>query len=463
MMNLEIDITGVGSELQGVGRLPDGRAAFVPGAIPGERVSINIERDKGRFCEASLCAVLAPSSDRADPVCPHFGSCGGCQGRHMRYARTLALKRQIVIDALTRIGGIDAPNVLETLGCADPDRTRNKAEYLIGFSGGQSVIGACARGSRDIVPLSDCLLQRPESADALRWFSGHLGDIPAARQLKALVTRVNRAGEMMLVLCGDAPILPEVRRLSPALAQALPALKSVWYCHQNHRPAHALDGRCARAWGADTLTETLLGLRFEISPQSFFQVNAAQAEALYRLALDAAGLRDGCGKRVLDAYCGAGTITLAAARLAAHATGIEIVPPAIENANRNAAANGLSDRARFICGDAAREIPRLLAAGERFDAAILDPPRKGADEALLDALVRAKLPVIAYVSCNPATLARDVRRLAAAGYCLEWAQPVDMFPWTGHVETVCSLYHQKKDFISILYEPKKADYLRHMK
>ncbi len=434
----QIVITGVGSELQGVGRLPDGRAVFVPGAIPGEKVDISIERDKGRFCEASLCAVLEASPDRIVPACPHAGDCGGCQGRHMSYQRTLALKRQIVYDALSRIGGIPEPNVLDTLGCADPERTRNKAEYPVAMQDGRPVIGAFARGGRRVVALSDCLLQRPQSAGALKWLGGHLAGLDCAGHLKYVVTRVNRAGEMMLVFCADSPIQGAIRRLSPALREALPALKSLYLCVLNRRPAHALDGRCERVDGDATLKETLCGLEFEISPQSFFQVNPDQAEALYAEALRAARLTEDTGD-VLDAYCGAGTITLAAARLAKRVTGIEIVAPAIENALKNAKRNGLSDRADFICGDAAKEIPRLLSRGRRFDAAILDPPRKGADEALLNALIAAKLPRIAYVSCNPATLARDVKILSTGGYRLEWARPVDMFPWTGHVETVVSM------------------------
>ena len=431
-----IEITGIASQLQGVGRLADGRAVFVPGAIPGERVEIRIEQDKGRFCEASLCAVLASSPDRIAPDCPCAGECGGCQARHIRYERTLEMKRQIVADALERIGGVEAPQVLETLGCDDPDRTRNKAEYPIGFAGGRPVIGAYAGGSRRIIPLGDCLLQAPQSVRALAWFAARLETMPAAKHLKYLVTRVNRAGELMVVLCGDAPLQTEIERLSPALTDALPELKSLWYCRLNPRPAHALDGRCDRILGAETLSETLLGLKYEISPQSFFQVNPVQAERLYGKALEAAGIRPGCGLKVLDAYCGAGTITLSAARWAESAVGIEIVPPAVEDAKKNAAANGLAGRARFICGDAAREIPRLLARGERFDCAILDPPRKGADGALLEALIATAIPRVAYVSCNPATLARDVKHLRAGGYRVEWAQPVDMFPWTGHVETV---------------------------
>ncbi|MBR1822102.1 MAG: 23S rRNA (uracil(1939)-C(5))-methyltransferase RlmD [Clostridia bacterium] len=431
-----IVVTGIGSQLQGVGRLADGRAVFVPGAIPGERVEIEITREKGRFCEASLSAVLEPSPDRIAPICPHAGVCGGCQARHIRYERTLALKGQIVADALTRLGGIDAPNVLDALGCASPDRYRNKAEYPIARQDGCAVIGMHAAASKRVVPLADCPLQASQSVQALEWLAARLNGLACANHLRYLVTRVNRAGALMLVFCADAPVQGELAPLVPALRESLPALKSLYFCQLNRRPAHALDGRCTKLWGADALTETLLGLTFSVSPQSFFQVNPAQTELLYAKALEAAGIEPDCGLNVLDAYCGAGTITLAAARWARFATGIEIVPPAIADAKRNAARNGLSDRARFICADAVREIPRLLAKGERFDAAILDPPRKGADPALLEALVAAEIPTLAYVSCNPATLARDVKILAAGGYRLKWAQPVDMFPWTGHIETV---------------------------
>ncbi len=435
----QIVITGIGSELQGVGRLADGRAAFVPGAIPGETVEIEITQDKGRFCEASLCSVLEPSPKRASSACPHAGACGGCQGRHMEYGLTVSLKRQVVIDALTRIGGVEAPDVLEPLGCESPERIRNKAEYPIARQDGRMVIGAYAGGSRRVVPIRDCLLQRPESVRALQWLARHLEGLGCASHLKYLVTRVNRAGKLMMIFCADAPVQADIEDLSPALRAALPELKSLWLCRLNRRPAHALDGRCVKLWGLDALPETLLGLDFTVSPQSFFQVNPDQAEKLYAVALEAAGIRPGCGMNVLDAYCGAGTITLSAARWARRATGIEIVSPAIADAKRNAARNGLADRSDFICGDAAVEIPRLLSGGRRFDAVILDPPRKGADERLLDAVAAARIPVISYVSCNPATLARDVKRLTASGYRLEWARPVDMFPWTGHVETVVKL------------------------
>ncbi len=429
-------IHGIGSEMQGVGRLADGRAVFVPHALPGERVNIEITRDGGRFCEASLVDVLEPSPDRRAPFCPHAGVCGGCTARHMRYERTLELKRQMVFDQLQRIGGVPQPEVRPVAGCVDPERTRNKAEYPIARRDGHIVIGAFARGSRAVVPLEDCLLQKPESIAALRWFGKHLDGLVGADRLRFLITRVNRRGAMMLALSGDVPLPAGLAALWPKLREALPSLESFYYCRLNPRPAHALDGRCALVGGRATLEDELLGLRFELSPQAFFQVNPPQAERLYELALEAAGIREGCGLNVLDAYCGAGTITLAAARYAGRAVGVEIVAPAIENARRNAEANGMADRVRFICADAAREIPRLLRRGERFDAVVLDPPRKGADEALLNAVAEARIPVVSYVSCNPSTLARDVRRLTATGYRFQYAAPVDMFPWTGHVETV---------------------------
>ena len=432
-----VEITGIGSDLQGVGRLSDGRTVFVPGAIPGETVEIEITADKGRFCEASLVRVCVPSPDRVESSCPYASLCGGCQGRHMTYARTLALKRQVVYDALTRIGGLTDPTVHETLGCAQPDRTRNKAEYPIGMQNGRPVIGAHARASRDIVPLTDCLLQSAESVRALNAVSDWLKSSPIAGHLKYLVTRVNREGALMAILCGDAPLQAEIGRRGPKI----PSLHSLWYCHLNRRPTHALDGRCTRVSGNPTFRDRLFDLDFELSPQSFFQVNRAQAEVLYQAALNALDLRPGCGLSLLDAYCGAGTISLSAARMVKTVTGIEIVAPAIENARRNAQINRL-ENTRFICADAAREIPKILAQDQRFDAVILDPPRKGAELALLSALASAKIPKICYVSCNPATLARDLKTLCSQNYRFEYTQPVDMFPWTGHVETICLLTHK---------------------
>ncbi len=412
-------ITGTGAQLQGVGRLRDGRVAFVPFSIPGETVDAEIVRDCGRYVEARLLVVREASPERVEPDCPAFGVCGGCQARHMTYAETLRLKRQRVVDALTRIGGLEAPRVLETLPMPEPLRCRNKAEYAI--SGGK--IGLVRAGSRDLVPLRDCLLQRKESVRVLQ----RLAQMDL-RALRGAVTRVNRQGEVMLTLCGTGKEPP---------IRAFPGVQSLYYCRLKPRPAHALDGECRLLAGEERLEERLFDLRFALLPQSFFQVNAAQAERMYALALDALRLEK--NEPVLDAYCGAGTITLLLASRGARATGVEIVPPAILDARASARRNGLDGAARFLLGDAAQEIPRLVANGEAFAAAVLDPPRRGADSRVLAALIKAAPHRIAYISCDPGTLARDLKTLAMGGYRLDYAQPVDMFAYTGHVETVSLL------------------------
>ena len=435
----KICITGAGSEMQGVGRLADGRAVFVPGALPGEEVEVEITRDAARFCEARLLRVLDAVPERCKPFCPHYGLCGGCSAQHMDYEASLKLKQQRVYGALSRIGGVETPQVVPTLGCDEPLRSRNKAEYAVSFRDGQLSIGSFAAKSRRILPLEDCALQKEESIRFLNWMQAHLPEYSCAGRIRFLVTRVNREGRMVGVVCADAPVQEEVRRMASPLFAALPELESLYFCKLNFRPAHALDGACSHIAGKKTMIDTLLGLEFELSPQSFFQVNPLQAEKLYLKALEAAGLTENSGKTILDAYCGAGTITLAAARLARHALGVEIVAPAIANAKQNAKRNGLEKKSSFICADAAKEIPKLISSGRHFDAAIIDPPRKGADAALIHALADAKIPVISYVSCNPSTLARDVKLLCERGYKLEWAQPVDMFPWTEHVETIVLL------------------------
>lgn len=434
-----IVITGCGSELQGVGRLQDGRAVFVAGALSGEEVEIKITRDAGRFCEAELLKLLSPSPMRREPDCPYYRQCGGCNARHMRYEHSLELKRQRVFDALTRIGGVEAPTVYPTLPSPKTERFRNKAEYAVSVRGEKALIGSYEGKSKRIVPLTDCLLQKQESVHALQWFGENLSRYPFAAHIRYLVTRVNERGEMSVVLSGDAPVQAELQRCAADFFSALPEMVSLHFCRLKPRHSHALDGDCMRICGSDSLLHSLCGLEFELSPQSFFQVNPEQTGLLYEKALEAALPDHASDKRILDIYCGVGSITLAAAKRAGFALGVEIVPPAIENAKRNAKRNGLTKKTRFLCGDAAQEIPKLISTGERFDAVILDPPRKGADERVLNAIIQAGIPRIAYVSCNPSTLARDVKILSGENYRLQWAQPVDMFPWTEHVETVVLL------------------------
>ncbi len=422
----EVAITGAASELQGVGRL-DGRAVFVPGALPGETVEIEIVREQERFLVARLLRVLSPSPDRRAGDCRYASECGGCQARHMTYELSLALKRQRVQDALQRIGGFNAPVVLETLGMAQPERCRNKAEYAIDCE----KIGLRRVDGRNILPVEDCLLQKEPSVRAMRalrtWLKAH-----PRTPLKYLVTRVSRAGEEMAVLSYEGGW--DASEAAKALSGALPELKSLYGCRLKPGYTHALDGECRLISGNATLADELGGIGFSLAPQTFFQVNPVQVEALYKTALDFAGLT-GC-ELVVDAYCGAGSIALYMAKHADRVIGIELMPEAVRDARENAKRAGLTRVADFIPGRAEKLLPEMLRKGLKPDVVVVDPPRKGLEEELTRALGAAAPKRIVYVSCDPGTLSRDLKRLAASGYCLGKVQPVDMFPWTAHVECV---------------------------
>lgn len=434
---MEIEIHGSGSELQGVGRAPDGRAVFVKGALPGERVRVREARVSARFMEAELQAVLSPSPHRRAPQCPLYETCGGCQALHMDYEYSLFLKRQRVTDALERLGGFESPHVLPILGMESPFHYRNKAEYAIESGPHGARVGFRAPMSHRVIDAPGCLLQHPLSLGAARVLREWLAARPDAAALcRALVTRVTGQGQVMAVLCTGPKAPREMEDLGRLLFDQIPGMKSFYHLTQRDRPRHALDGRARLMRGERVLTDGILGLEFEISPQSFFQVNPTQTQALYTQALEAARLT---GRELVhDAYCGAGTISLIMARQARHVVGVEIVESAILDARENARRNGLEHKSEFILGDAAQILPGLK--GGRPDVICVDPPRKGVDAGLIEAIRKSGPERVVYVSCNPATLARDLKLLCAGGaFRLESVRPVDMFPWTGHVETVVLL------------------------
>ena len=425
----EIEITGCGSEMQGVGRLSDGLAVFVPFAIPGERVEVEILERRDRFANARLLRVLRASDDRVEPFCPYYGICGGCQTQHIAYARALALKRQKVYDALVRLGGQKEPNVLETIPSPSGRAYRNKAEFAFDDHGA----GVYEGGTHRVVDIDGCPLQSTNANRTLSFVKENRGRLP----IRYLVTRGNEAGEMIAVLSLYAPV--DTRAFAQKMMKELPFLKGVFTCRLSLRPTHALDGVCTLASGRESIGETLCGRTFSVSPKSFFQVNHAQTETLYAEALKLANLSP--EDEIADVYCGAGTISLAAASFCRRVTGIEIVPEAIRDAKKNAENNGLSAKTEFICGDAAFIYPKLHRQ-RRFSAVIVDPPRKGLDAPVVSALLQAPAERVVYVSCNPATLARDVKALCLnQTYRLVSAQPVDMFPQTEHVESVVLLSH----------------------
>ena len=416
--------------MQGVGRLSDGRACFVPEAIPGEKVEVEIINARDRFANARLLRVIEPSGDRCEPLCPHYGTCGGCQAQHMTYERALQMKRDRVYDAIKRLGGVEDPLVSDTIPSEKTTLYRNKAEFA--FKGPYA--GAFQAGSHRVIDINACPLQTDEANEVFRFIKRNRGSLPIAY----VVPRMNVKGEMLLTLSLEKPA--DISPLADKLMKAFSYILSVHACLLNNRPAHALDGACRRAAGTGEFSETLCGLTFSVSPRSFFQVNHAQAEKLYETAIEFADLKD--TDNVADIYCGAGTISLAAARHCAFVTGIEIVEDAVRDARKNAERNGLSDKTKFYAGDAAEVYGRIYKK-QHFDCVIVDPPRKGMDEKVVNALLAAPPEKIVYVSCNPATLARDIKLLTAGGvFKFEKAVPVDMFPMTEHVESVACLHRQ---------------------
>ena len=438
-------IEGYSSEGLGIARV-NGQVVFVHRAIRGEDCDILIMKVLKHAAFGKVTAIHTPSGHRQEPDCPYYGRCGGCDFRHMDYAEELAAKRRRVQDALTRLGGSDVP-VEEILGAADTDRYRNKSQYPVSPNG---AVGFYRARTHQVIGVEQCRLQMPQADAAaqavrqyIRRFRVPCYDERTGRGLlRHLYVRTNAAGESLICLlgCGDrAPHEPELVAL---LRQAVPsAVGVVWGVNQ--KKGNVILGDSYRTlWGADTLRDSLWGLTFQLSVPSFYQVNRAQAEVLYRKAVEFAALTG--QETVLDLYCGAGTITLCMARHCRQAIGAEIVPEAIGDARRNAAANGV-ENVEFFCGDARETAAELAARGLRPDVICVDPPRKGLAPEVVDAAAAMAPRRIVYVSCDPATLGRDVKRFAQHGYTACRAVAVDLFPRTAHVETVVLLSHKKPD------------------
>lgn len=438
---IEVDIAGLGHSGEGVGRYHD-FTVFVPQALPGERVAVTVETVKPSYAKARLDRLVVPSPGRVPPPCPVYDTCGGCQLQHLDYPAQLEAKRRAVTDAVERIGKLAGVAVHPVIGAADPWRYRNKMQFPVGLAGGRVAVGCYAQGSHAIVDADDCLIQPAANNAVARAVRAAVADLGLAPYDEAtgrgvvrhILGRVGTAsGEVMAVIVTATGDLPRAGELIARLRRDVPGLVSVVHNVNPQRTNVVLGRRTVTLWGKDTITDRLGDFVFNISAVSFFQVNTPQAAVLYDKAVEYAGLTG--GETVIDAYCGTGTITLFLARRAARVYGIEVVAPAIADARKNAAANGITN-AEFIVGDAVEMMPRLYKEGVRPDTVVVDPPRAGCAPAVLDAFVRMAPARIVYVSCNPASLARDLAVLAAAGYVTREIQPVDMFPQTYHVESV---------------------------
>lgn len=448
----EMTCESFGQDAQGVCR-QDGIAVFVPGLLPGERARVRIVKPEKRYAFGRIEELLEKSPNRAEPFCPIYKRCGGCVCQHMTYETSLAFKRRQVQDLLERVGGLSI-EVPPVLGMAHPFGYRNKGAYPVAQVGGAPACGFFAPRSHDLIPLpqNGCAIQGEDSAKAtqavLAWMRRNnvpAYDEPSGRGLvRHIMTRSTTHGELMVVLVVTRADIPKAGQLIELLKAAVPGLCSICLSINSRRTNVILGTDIRVLWGKGTMEDTLCGLRFSVSPLSFFQVNPAQTEKLYGLALEYAGLTG--SETVVDAYCGAGTISLLLAQKAKKVIGIEIVPEAIQNANENAVRNHI-ENAEFHVGATEDLLPRLIADGLRPDVIVLDPPRKGCDPAVLDAIIAAAPKRVVYVSCGAPTLARDAKLFAEGGYTAEKVQCVDMFCWTGAVETVMSLVQQNPDDI----------------
>ena len=436
-------VEGYSSEGLGIVRLV-GAVVFVPRTVRGEEIDLRITKVMKTCAAGEVVKLRKASPERMKPECPYFGQCGGCDFQHMSYTEELRAKRQRVQDALTRLGGTDL-QVEEILGAKDPTHYRNKSQYPVGPGG---TIGFYKARSHQVVGVDCCLIQSEASDKTVKavgdWMRRYKISAYDERTGKGLVrhiyVRVNRKGESLCCVVANGKQLPREPELVAFIRAAAPRTVGV-VLNTNTKKGNVILGEKYRTlWGQDFLMDTLCGLRFKLSVPSFYQVNRDQAEVLYGKALEFAGLTG--EETVLDLYCGTGTITLCMAAKAKQVIGAEIVPPAIADAKENAARNGI-ENAEFFCGDAADIAAKLEQDGLRPDVITVDPPRKGLSPEVIVSVAAMGPERVVYVSCDPATLGRDVKLFAELGYQAVRACAVDMFPGTRHVETVAELVRVK--------------------
>ncbi len=445
-----VTIEGYGEGGMGVARI-DGRVVFVHGALRGEKCRVLILKTLKSVAFAKVLEVIEPSSERITPDCPYFPRCGGCTYRHIRYEEELRLKKQRVQDNLSRIGGSDV-TVEEILGARDTLRYRNKAQYPVSKDG---AVGFYRARTHEVIECEHCLLVKPEAdaaAEALREYmqscrvAGY--DEKTGRGLvRHLYVRSNAAGESLICVLVNGDKLPKEDRLVALLRDACPKCRGIVLGTNTKKGNVILGDRYRTLWGDDRLEDTLCGKRFLLSVPSFYQVNRTQAERLYAKAIEFADLTG--RETVLDLYCGAGTITLALSDHAKKVLGAEIVPEAIDDARENAVRNDVRN-VEFFCGDASDVAKKLAQEHLRPDVITVDPPRKGLAPDVVESIAEMQPQRVVYVSCDSATMARDVKRFAELGYTATRAAAVDMFPRADHVETVCLLSKlQSKEHIEI--------------
>ncbi|EUJ29187.1 RNA methyltransferase [Listeria floridensis FSL S10-1187] len=440
---LEVVIEDLTHDGSGVAKI-DGYPLFIPNTLVGERALVKVVKLNKKFGFGRLVSLLEESKNRVEPPCEVYAKCGGCQLQHLSYEGQLGFKQRQVEQVMQRIGKLDV-EVLPVIGMENPFRYRNKSQVPVGYVNGKLTAGFYQKRTHDIIDMDTCLIQDEVSDKAIQaarevfeaFGVEAYDELRHKGVLRHIMTRVGKSsGELMLVLITRTKELPFAKEITDQLVKVIPGLTSVVQ-NINPQKTNVIFGAETRLlYGKERITDTIHGIQFAISAKSFYQVNPLQTEVLYQKALDAAELTG--EETVIDAYCGIGSISLCLAKQAKQVYGVEIVDAAIQDAKRNAELNGLSN-AVFETGKAEEVIPRWYKDGVKADVIVVDPPRKGCDEHLLATILKMKPKRVVYVSCEPSTLARDLRILADGGYEVGKVQPVDMFPMTTHIENVVAL------------------------
>lgn len=436
-----IEITDLGEQGEGIGHLY-GFAVFVENAIPGDIIEAKIIKLKKNYGYAKLISIVKASEFRTEPFCSSFPKCGGCSLQHIKYAKQLELKTESVKNKLQRIGGFKDINVLPTIGMENPYNYRNKAQFPVGIVDGRTVIGFYRKNSHDIVNIKNCCIQSESDSQIIEKIREYIKEnnisVYNERENTGIIRHIlirtgKHTNEIMVVIVVNANQLPYTSELIEKLKE-VNGMSGIFANINRNRTNTILGEKTCHIWGKTTITDYIGDIRFEISPESFFQVNSIQTEILYKKAMKVAAINK--DDIVIDAYCGIGTISLFMARKAKKVYGIEISRRAISDAKKNANINGISN-VEFIVGKSEEKLPELCSIQIHPDVIIADPPRKGCEQPFLDAVAAMKPSRIVYISCNPATLARDLKYLCEQSYSISSVQPIDMFCHTAHVETVC--------------------------
>ena len=444
---IELNIEALGNDGEGIGKSDEGITVFVPDAVPGDRIIAHITKVKKTYAYGIVKEILEPSKDRVEPKCPVARKCGGCVLLHLSYEKQLEYKQNKVRDCIERIGGIVDPPMEPIVGAENVYFYRNKAQFPVGLGReGEPVIGFYRRHSHDVVDNPDCVIQAGVNSGLVKAFKEFMVEngISSYNEethkglVRHVYTRVGFATkEVMVCIVANGSELPEASKLSETLSEVCSKegfrLASLVLNVNKERTNVILGKKTITLFGEDHIKDRIGDVTFKISPLSFYQVNPEQTKKLYDLALEYADLSG--TETVWDLYCGIGTISLYLSKRAQKVYGVEIVPEAIENARENAALNGI-ENAEFFVG-AAEDVAGTLP--EKPDVIVVDPPRKGCDEKLLETIIKVSPKRVVYVSCDPATLARDLKFLCANGYTLRRVRPVDQFCHSGHVETVVLL------------------------